>query len=510
MIRARIVPAMSEARCRAAAAMPSFRPTSISITSTTSIASAIQHINHEMNQHKENRMSSAFISSRTISRRSVLAAGVLGALGLGLAACSGPSVGGSSAAQTDTTDWSGVTPADHITWWSNHPGKSQDIENELIRRFQEQHPDISVELVTAGKDYDEVAAKFQAAASSDSVPDLVGASDVWWFRYHLNGQILPLDNVLAQIGTDLDDYNSTLLGDYQYDGQQWAMPYARSTPLFYYNKSAWEAAGLPDRGPETWDEFEEWAPKLNSVSQSGKALALGKGTSWAAWWFLNIMWGQGGRYSDEFDLSPLTGDETVAAGEYLRRMIHEQGYAAIATDQDVDFGAGAFPCTLSSTGSLAGILKSASFEVGTAFLPDGPQGGGVPTGGTGMAIPSGSTPERQLAAAMFLSFITEPDNTALFSAGTGYIPVRTSAVDSDAMQQVIAKTPQARTAIDQLAQKSRTQDWARVFIPGGDKILTEGIEQIMVNGTAAADAFSGIEPQLQQAYDENVKPYLND
>jgi sn-glycerol 3-phosphate transport system substrate-binding protein len=78
------------------------------------------------------------------------------------------------------------------------------------------------------------------------------------------------------------------------------------------------------------------------------------------------------------------------------------------------------------------------------------------------------------------------------------------------MQQVIAKTPQARTAIDQLAQKSRTQDWARVFIPGGDKILTEGIEQIMVNGTAAADAFSGIEPQLQQAYDENVKPYLND
>ncbi|KAB1657451.1 MULTISPECIES: ABC transporter substrate-binding protein [unclassified Pseudoclavibacter] len=449
----------------------------------------------------------ASFASRQVSRRSVLAAGLLGAAGLGLAACSGPSVGAAGTTQADTTDWSKVTPADKITWWSNHPGKSQDIENQLIAKFNEKHPEIQVELVTAGKDYDEVAAKFQAASSGDNIPDLVIASDVWWFRYFINGQLLPLDGVLSQVGTELDDYNATLLGDYKYQDQLWALPYARSTPLFYYNKSAWEQAGLPDRGPATWDEFEEWAPKLNAVSKSGQALALGKGTSWAAWWFCNMMWGQGGRYSDDWDLK-LTSAETEAAGEYLRKLIHEQKFAAIATEQDTDFGAGAFPCTLSSTGSLGGILKSANFEVGTAFLPDGPQGGGCPTGGTGIGIPAKSTPERQLAAATFLSFITEPDNTALFSAGTGYIPVRTSAIQSDSVQQLLSTKPQFKTAIDQLAQKSRSQDWARVFVPGGDKILTDGIEQIMVNNTAAAEAFGAITPQLQQAYDENVKPYL--
>jgi len=30
------------------------------------------------------------------------------------------------------------------------------------------------------------------------------------------------------------------------------VPYARSTPLFYYNKDHYAAAGLPDRAPETW------------------------------------------------------------------------------------------------------------------------------------------------------------------------------------------------------------------------------------------------------------------
>lgn len=443
-----------------------------------------------------------------ISRRSILTLAGLAAAGLGLSACAGPSVGGETVAQTDDTDWSGVAPASSITWWSNHPGKSQDTENELIRRFNERYPDIAVELVTAGANYDEVAAKFQAASGTDNIPDLVIASDVWWFRYFINGQLLPLDGVLAHLGTELDDYNATLLGDYQYDGRQWAIPYARSTPLFYYNKSSWNEAGLPDRGPETWSEFEEWAPKLNEASPSGAALALGKGTSWAAWWFENILWGQGGQYSKEFELT-LDTDETVAAGEYLRALVHDKGYAAVATEQDTDFGAGTFPATLSSTGSLSGILASANFEVGTAFLPDGPQGSGVPTGGTGIGIPAKSTPERQLAAATFLSFITEPDNTALFSSATGYIPVRTSAVESETVQQLLTEKPQFRTAIDQLEQKSRSQDWVRVFVPQGDKILTEGLEQILINDTPAQEAFSAIAPQLEQAYEENVKPYLN-
>ncbi len=44
------------------------------------------------------------------------------------------------------------------------------------------------------------------------------------------------------------------------------MPFARSTPLFYYNKKHWTAAGLPDRGPNTWDELAQWAPKLKAAN----------------------------------------------------------------------------------------------------------------------------------------------------------------------------------------------------------------------------------------------------
>ena len=111
----------------------------------------------------------------------------------------------------------------------------------------------------AGANYDEIAQRFQAASSTDNLPDLVIASDVWWFRYFINGQIMPLDKVFAHLGVDTGDFVPTLYGDYEFEGQHWAAPYARSTPLFYYNKDLWAKAGLPDRGPKDWAELESWA-----------------------------------------------------------------------------------------------------------------------------------------------------------------------------------------------------------------------------------------------------------
>jgi sn-glycerol 3-phosphate transport system substrate-binding protein len=444
-----------------------------------------------------------------LSRRGLLRLGALLGGSAALAACGGPSISDSGGAAQADIDWSGVKPASQITWWSNHPGTSIELEQEYIRRFQEQNPGITVNLVTAGKNYDEVAQRFQAAAGTDNTPDLVGASDVWWFRYMINGQIIPLEGLAQHLQIDTADYNRTLYDDYAFNGQHWALPYARSTPLFYYNRDVWQRAGLPDRAPETWDEFEQWAPALAQVV--GKPpLGLGTATSWAAWWFYNFMWGRGGTYSQEWTLT-LDRPETLDAGEYVRALVHDKKVAAPTAGGDdgyvADFSAGVTACTMASTGSLRGILQQAQFQVGTGFLPKGPAGPGCPTGGTGMAIASSRPPEQQLAAGMFLKFLTEPEQTAHFSAGTGYMPVRTSAVDSPDMTAVFAQTPQARTAVDQLAT-TRVQDWARAFVPSGDQYLTTAIQKIVLQNENPATAFSAAATEIKTSYEQNVARYI--
>lgn len=443
----------------------------------------------------------------TINRRQMLQLAAMFGGTAALAACGGPSIGtgGGAVQSTSATDWKNVTPAKEITWWSNHPGASKPVEEELIKRFEKENPDIKVKLVTAGANYDEIAQKFQAASGTNNIPDLVIASDVWWFRYMINGQILPVDELAKQLEFDTEDFNTTLYDDYKFKDSHWAVPYARSTPLFYYNKSVWKEAGLPDRAPETWEEFDEWAPKIAAADVT--PLGLGKGASWAAWWFYNFLWGRGGQYSDEWTVT-LDTPEAIDAAKQLQAMLFEKKTAVIAASDNVaDFGAGLTGCTIGSTGSLKGLLEAAKFDVGTGFLPKGPKGSACPTGGTGLAIPADRTPEQQLAAAMFLKFITNSENTAYFSSNTGYMPVRTSARDGETMAEVYKERPQFRTAVDQL-ETTRVQDWARVFVPGGDKELTTALEKIMLQKADPAKAFEAATTSIEKSYKQNVEPYL--
>ncbi|ABS01787.1 ABC transporter substrate-binding protein [Kineococcus radiotolerans] len=448
-------------------------------------------------------------SSSPLPRRGVLALAGAGAVGLGLAACSGPSTtaGETGGAEQAKTDWSGVTPADTVTVWTNHPGKSQAVEEEFLARFAKTNPDITVEFVTAGANYDEISQKFQAALTGSDLPDLVLLSDVWWFRYALNGQLAPLGDLLPAAGVDVGNYQPGLLADYQYDDQQWAVPYCRSTPVFYYNKAHWAAAGLPDRGPETWSEFEQWLPKLQAAGTGAQApYGLGKGTGNASWIHQNLIWGRGGALSEDWTMT-VDSPEVLEASDYLRSFI-TRGWAAVSSsDQASDFGAGLYSSVIGSTGSLSGILAGAAFDVGNAFLPGGPAGRFTPTGGAGFAVPTKRSPEQQLAAATFLKFLAEDDNTAYFSQNTGYMPVTTGAVDSGPMQEVYAQTPLFKTAVDQLANV-RKQDNARVFVPGGDQSTVTAWEKVMLQGAPSAEAWGTAQDEIQRSYETDVAPLV--
>ncbi len=236
-------------------------------------------------------------------------------------------------------------------------------------------------------------------------------------------------------------------------------------------------------------------------------MGLGKGPSWIAWWFYNFMWGRGGVYSDEWTVT-LDRPETQAAAQYVRSLVNERRFAVVAAEDNVaDFTGGVTACTIASTGSLKGVIDSARFDFGTGFLPKGPAGPACPTGGTGIAIASARSPEQQLAAGTFLKFLTEPEQTAYFSANTGYMPVRTSAATGSTMAAVYAENPRFRTAVDQLAT-TRVQDWARAFVPSGDQYLTTALERVLLQNEDPAAAFSAAANEITTSYEQNVARYL--
>ncbi len=137
-----------------------------------------------------------------------LAGATIGAAAM--AACAGPSTDGAGTALKTLSpdEWSKIKPASSISFMSSHPGKSRDTEMKLIEAFQSANPGITVNLITGGSNYEEVAQKFQTAQAGSEVPDVVVASDVWWFRYAVSGgAILPIDDLLKAVGVSTSDYN---------------------------------------------------------------------------------------------------------------------------------------------------------------------------------------------------------------------------------------------------------------------------------------------------------------
>lgn len=448
-------------------------------------------------------------SSSTLTRRGLLGVGALGLSAAALSACSGPDTSGASEEQQSAQDYSGVKPAAKIDFWSVHPGKSQDIEAKIVKDFNASQSDTEVKLVTAGASYFDLAQKFQTAQQSHNLPGVLVLCGTCWFNYYMNKTILPLDSLAAAAEVDVDDYQEPMWNDYVYDKQVWMIPYARSTPLFYYNKSHFQRAGLPDRGPKTYDELADWAMKLKNADLGVKhVFEYGNPTGDPSWTFEGTVWAFGGNYSKEFEFTNASA-ETKAAFEWGRKTIFTDKWAAVASGNPVeDLGAGAISTTVGSTGSLRGILESAKgkFEVGTAFLPGGPKKTDevCPPGGSGLAVPSDISPEEQLAAMNFIKFATSPKNTVAFSEATGYMPVRTS---SDT-KQLIAETPQIQTAIDQLPHVGH-QDYARKFVPGGDKILNDMMGGLFLKQDADVDkVLSDADQKLKTAYERDVKPYI--
>lgn len=441
-----------------------------------------------------------------IRRRQLLGAGAAGLSAAALAACSGPSTGGSESTKSSgSEDYSGVKPAKKIEFWSNHPAANQEYEQKVVDNWNSRQSDTKVTLVTAGADYASVAQKFQTAQVGGGLPGVLIVNT--WFTYYLNKSIIPIDALVKSEKIDKNDYNDTLWNDYSYDNKQWGVPYARSTPLFYYNKSHWKKAGLPDRAPKTWMEFESWTKKLKSADLGTKTQFLYAG-DYIAWTFENKIWGWGGAYSKKFDLT-LDTDGAVKATDWARKGIFDGKWANVtaATSSTDHLSAEACSATVSSTGGLIGVVQAAKgkFDVGVGFLPGGPEATDkvCPTGGAGLAIPKGITPEEQVAAARFIKFLTSPENTVGLAKATGYLPLRKSAKTKN----LIASNPLIETAIKQLPH-TRSQDWALAFIPSGLKTLNDGLIKVFSENADAKETLSDAKAKLEKAFKKDVKPNL--
>ncbi|OIV37599.1 hypothetical protein BIV57_10310 [Mangrovactinospora gilvigrisea] len=389
-----------------------------------------------------------------------------------------------------------------VVLWSSFADIPGETLLALADAFNQGQRDIYVEVQFQGS-YDDTFRKTVVGRLGGQVPDLVTLSDVTWGKFLIGGALQPWDELARASGLDLGVYNQHLLKEgLAKDGRNYWIPMARSTPLFYYNRTLFKKAGLPDRAPATWFEMRDWAKEFGKVRLGGnrpKMEAYYKQDG--DWQFLGSCWQWGGSWSRGLDIT-LDSPEVAAAGAWQRRLIYRDRLSYMATDAGLDFGNQLTASVVNSTGALgkfATLAKGSGFRLGTGFVPRGHHFG-VPTGGSGFCSFKGVPRERQQAAMEFIKFLARPENSAEWTVKTGYLPVVDAAVRTPKLASLMKADPNFTTSIQQLA-RTRNQDLARLLVPNANVKVYTGLQKIWSDDADPAKVFRQVADQLRKGMD---------
>ncbi|CAN7169585.1 ABC transporter substrate-binding protein [Pseudorhodoferax sp. LjRoot39] len=326
-------------------------------------------------------------------------------------------------------------------------GVSGDINrlvSGMIAGFNAAHSDIQVEAVYAGS-YDNTEQKVMTALG-------VGDPPASWLPINsmlttfLGMDALEDVTALAKADDVFQDFLPGFLGTCMADDKLYGLPFQCSTPVLYYNKNAFEKAGLK-AAPANWAELEAAAKALairqgDTVSQWG--LTIGGG--WHDWIFESFV-RQNGLVFWTKDKVAFDAPESINAMEFWLRMAQAKLMPAASTWESSanDFMAGRTAMLYHSTGSMTNILKSSSFPVGVAPMPRGKQNGSTMGGGP-ILIAKKQPDAHKRAAWTFARWMTNTANQAQWCVDTGYLAARKSSWETPVLKAHVAKLPESRAA----------------------------------------------------------------
>lgn len=323
---------------------------------------------------------------------------------------------------------------------------------------------IEVKEVFQGS-YDETLAKTMNAIAAGNQPAIVMLErSTGVATMASNGALATLDDYVTASGMDMSDFLEILLYfSYDAEGNLISLPYMRSNAVYYYNKTMFDELGLTP--PATIDELVEVGKKLHKVNDKGETEVYGfeMYCMSAGQWVLQNMLVQLGSncFSEDGNSCPALEDGTMLTVLKAWKSWVDEGWCSIPSITDTgtvlrqNFAQGKIASMIYSCGSMNGILDAVAqsehpFEVGVAYVPTfGIQT--PPVGGNNIALVSNNNSKEVLDAAWeFVNFLMSPEQAALSSAGTGYVPATKSAAATETIQKLWAEKPTFKVAYDQL------------------------------------------------------------
>ena len=361
----------------------------------------------------------------------------------------------------------GALAVTEIQFWHAQTGGNNERINALAKKFNESQSEYKVTPVYKGS-YPEAMAAAIAAYRAGNAPHILQVFDVGTgTMMAAKTAIKPVYEVMAEAGEKFDPkaYVPAVAGYYTNPkGQMLSFPFNSSTTVFWYNKDAFEKAGLdPNRAPQTWPEVVSAMAKLKA---SGHACPFTTGwqswtqlESFSAWHNVPFLTKDNGFSGPDAKLV-FNGPVQVRHIENMQDWI-KKGYFVYGgrkNEPEAKFYSGECAMMTTSSAAYATIKQQAKFKFAESTLPYYADVQGAPQntiiGGASLWVMAGKKKDEYKGVAKFFTFLSQPEVAAEFAQATGYVPITMAAYDLTKKSGFYEKNPGSDVAVQQLIVKT--------------------------------------------------------
>lgn len=430
------------------------------------------------------------------------------AVALVLVACGNP--GGSSSSGGSEGDLPELEPDQKVSiTWESYNLLSDDsgakATKELVRRFEESHPNIDVSL-KAPQDEDYVAS-VQRQAAVGNAPDV--AQLVFdGVRYYVGGLgAQPLEKVVGE--DELDEHLSG--GEHPYhpnaakltdvDGQTVGLPYVFSTPVLYYNATLFQQAGLdPNNPPQTWEDIRTAAQAITTKTPAGGGYVLCVAEDVGDWCMKGIIRSNGGHVVSEDGSEIEFGEPPAVEAVAMLQGLQQAGDRVFPNvkwqDALAQFKRGELGFFLSTSIIQKSLITASAnkWDLRATGMPSFGDTPAIPTNSGSALYMFAKDPLKQRASWELMKYLTSPEAQTLITSDVGYLPLRNTLVDDPKFLKGFADS-QRGLIEPNLGQLDRME--AAESFPGPNfgqitTLMMEAIDEVVFRGADPAST-------LQQA-----------
>lgn len=344
-------------------------------------------------------------------------------------------------------------------WHCNAETQGGLAVEELVQKFNETNDHIEVVAKYNPDMYKGLMQNLQAEAATGNYPALVQIG--WAFLDYFSNNfayVTPQDAIDAY-----DKEDPTFLQDkflpnilelaVNSEGSQVGIPYSLSTPVLYINRDLLREAGLPEEGPATWEEVDEFARTVTEKTGKYGFYMQEPADFWAQ---QGLIESNGASMLSEDEngnvQASFATEEGIAAMQMAADLVKDQVALHISWEEGCQsFIDGNCAMLYTTIARRASVQKGAQFDVATVKSPlwEGKERM-VPAGGCFLAITAQD--EEQISAAWeFEKYLYGVESMATWTIGTGYVPPRNDVADAEnGLKSFLAENEMMNAAIEQM------------------------------------------------------------